>query len=66
MPIADPAGWNDADSATNGTWFHMVQTNSAMARIRLGYGSAYVDDLTVRTALPATYGFGMGTVFKFR
>jgi hypothetical protein len=66
-PIIDPAGWTAAGVAPTGSWFHMVQTNGAMSHfIVSGTGQAYLDDLTVRTDLPATFGGAVGSVFKIR
>jgi hypothetical protein len=43
--ISDPEG-EQRDEAPSGTWFHMVQTNSAMARFRADAGElTYIDDL---------------------
>lgn len=70
-PIEDTAGWSapGAGAVQPGSWFHMVQTNGFMARLRLEGGTAgtawYLDDLTVTVQTPY-YLFPAGTVFKFR
>ena len=66
-PLTDAAGWNDAHTGHPGSWFNMIQTNASMSRFWIsGSGSGYIDDLTVRTALPAFFSEGAGTTFKFR
>ena len=66
-PLVDPAGWTDAGAARTGSWFYMVQTNSSMSHfIVSGRGHAYLDDLTVRTRLPDSFGGASGVIFKFR
>ena len=66
-PIPDPAGWTDAGAAHTGSWFYMVQTNGTMSHfIVAGSGQAYVDDLTVRASLSASFGGASGVVYKFR
>jgi len=50
VPLTNAAGWAwSAGSLTNsGSWFYMVQTNGALARLRLGEeGTNYVDDVVV-------------------
>ena len=66
-PIVDPAGWTDAGVRT-GSWFYMVQTNGMMHHLIVsGIGPGYLDDVTVRTSLPASFGSTWpGTIFKFR
>ena len=68
LPLVDAAGWDAAGLVRTGSWFHMVNTNAdAMNRLRvIGAGTAYVDDVTVVTTLPPTFGMGIGSVFKFR
>ena len=66
-PIVDPAGWTEGGVALTGSWFHMVQTNGTMSHfIVSGLGQSYLDDLTVRTSLPASFGGSPGTIFEFR
>lgn len=66
-PIIDPSGWQAGGVAPTGSWFHMVQTNAGMSHLTIsGVGKAYVDDLTVRLTLPASFGVSQGTVFRFR
>lgn len=65
-PIVDAAGWTDGGAPT-GSWFYMVQTNATMSHVILdGTGQAYLDDVTVRTNLPASFGGSLGNVFTFR
>lgn len=67
QPIVDPAGWTEGGLAHPGSWFYMVQTNGTMSHfIVSGNGQIYLDDLTVRTSLPATFGGPIGVIFKFR
>jgi hypothetical protein len=57
--ISDTEG-EQRDGTASGTWFHMVQTNSAMARFRADAGAVtYIDDL-VFTNRAVSYS---GTVF---
>ena len=66
-PIVDAAGWSMPAGTPGGSWFHMVQTNGTMSHfIMSGIGHACLDDLTVQTTLPSTFGQGRGQVFKFR
>ena len=67
-PISDPSGWNASGTVRTGSWFHMVNTNvHSMTQLGFnGVGTAYVDDLTVVTALPADFGSGVGSVFTIR
>jgi len=67
-PISDPAGWSAGGVSPNGSWFHMVQTNSSMSHfIVSGNGQLYLDDLTVRTSLPASYGgTTIGVIYTIR
>ena len=66
-PVMDAAGWDDTGTTRPGAWFYMVQTNAAMSRFWIsGGGLGYLDDLTVKAALPGMFGQGVGTVFKFR
>jgi hypothetical protein len=65
--IEDPAGWSQGGLTQTGSWFHMVQTNNMMSRLILsGIGAAYLDDVTVRTSLPAGFGGDCGSVFLIR
>ena len=65
-PLVDPAGWTDGGALT-GSWFYMVQTNGTMSHfIMSGVGQSYIDDLTVRTCLPASFGAGLGSIFTIR
>ena len=66
-PVMDAAGWDDTGTTRPGAWFYMVQTNAAMSRFWIsGGGLGYLDDLTVKAALPGMFGQGVGTIFKFR
>lgn len=67
-PIVDAAGWDAAGLVRTGSWFHMVNTNApVMSRVLIsGMGSASLDDLTVVSGLPASFGRGIGSVFKYR
>lgn len=65
--LSNAAGWSMPGHTPGGPWFHMVQTNGTMSHfIASGIGQAYLDDLTVRTALPDHFGQGRGNVFSFR
>ena len=67
--IVDPAGWSwvQGSLARTGSWFHMVQTNALMSQLIFsGVGSAYLDDVTVRTSLAATFGIGAGSIYLIR
>ena len=66
-PLVDPAGWTEPGNIPTGSWFYMVQTNPSMARLRVGPAGSCVDDVTVRLALPQTFGNGFaGAVFLMR
>lgn len=67
-PLADPAGWDASGLVRTGAWFHMVQTNTDhMSRFMIdGVGMAFVDDLTVVSALPSGFGRGLGSVYLIR
>ena len=68
-PISDPAGWSLPKGGVRpGSWFHMVQTNGTMSAFGMaGVGVGYLDDVTVRTQLPNTFGGGVpGTIYTFR
>lgn len=65
--IVDPAGWSQGGLSRTGSWFHMVQTNDMMSRVILdGSGTAYLDDVTVRTSLALGFGKGTGSVYFIR
>lgn len=65
-PVSDPRGWAD-NGAPTGSWFHMVQSSGALSRFKFtGSGDAYIDDFTVMTSLPMTYGNPAGTMYLFR
>lgn len=68
-PISDPVGWSAPTCGSQpGSWFHMVQTNGTMSAFGIaGIGTGYLDDMTVRTELPDTFGRGVtGSVYTFR
>ena len=51
-PLTDAQGWTGPGGTTNGSWFHMINTNNFMTGFGIvGVGSGYLDDLTVRTNL---------------
>ena len=67
-PVSDAAGWSLPSGGTQpGTWFHMVQTNGTMSLFGMaGVGDGYLDDLTVKLALPRLYGQGLGATYLIR
>jgi hypothetical protein len=59
----------DAGGTQPGPWFHMVQTNASMSRLRIIAPSdaaqdSHLDDLTVRTNAPPFWQY-RGSVFTF-
>ena len=67
-PIVDPHGWSGYGGAPTGSWFYMAQTNGTMTTFKLtGEGSAFLEDFTVREALPDIFGRPpTGSVYIFR
>jgi hypothetical protein len=55
-PVSDPRGWTGYGGSPTGTWFYMVKTNGTMTTFRIsGGGGGYLDDFTVREALPEMF-----------
>ena len=67
-PISDSHGWTQAGAAPTGTWFHMAQTNGYMSTFKMsGSGIGYLEDFTVRPALPENFGgLTKGSVYFIR
>jgi len=58
-PLAHGMGWSVPGGTRPGSWFHMVQTNGAMARLRLGEDATnYVDNVLVDFGNPAVLSYG--------
>ena len=68
QPVSDPHGWTHAGGSPTGTWFHMVQTNGSMTTFKMtGSGAAFLDDFTVRAALPDAFGRVLsGSIYLYR
>ena len=63
-PIEDARGWTGGGVSQTGSWYYMVQTNGTLSGFRMsGVGAGYLDDLTVKTALPSAFGWRYGTMF---
>ncbi len=67
-PIVDPRGWSGYGGASTGSWFYMAQTNGSMTTFKVtGEGAAFLEDFTVREALPDIFGKPpTGSVYIFR
>ena len=67
-PIVDPHGWSGYGGAPTGSWFYMACTNGPMTTFKVtGEGAAFLEDFTVREALPDAFGKPpIGTVYLFR
>ena len=66
-PISDSAGWTAGGAGQPGSWFYMVNTNSAyMSRLKVDEGgTSYIDDLTVRAEAPDFLSGAPTTIIRF-